>query len=687
MQNKIENAKISWLKSGDPFSEQYGDIYFSADGGLEESRHVFLRGNELPARFQQVADQTFTVGELGFGSGLNFLLCWQLWNQLATSAASLHYLAFEKHPLDHASLTRVLDQWPELLPYRSALLAGYPDHTPGLHRLQLDPHITLDLYYGSAEDLLAEHQSNILAPVDCWFLDGFSPARNPDMWSVRLLRQLAIVSARGTTLSSYSVAGEFRRNLELCGFQVRKQPGFGSKREMLSARFNPTPDSAPVAVQDNQAELPEVHPWFKLSPSSIDKKQAAVIGAGLAGCAVACSLARRGWRVLVFDSGNTIASGASGNHQAVLHLRVARNNFPASRFHLLAYLYASRQYDFFQSTRDIGWQRCGVLSLDPGQESGNDSTSESLSSFYETAVLQHINARQAALRSGISIPPSGGYWFSHGGWLQPPGLCTTYLDQPGIALSLGTAVDQLQRDSGCWIGMANDRTIFESDVVVLANGYDATRYGQTAEIPLMPVSGQITLLQKTRQSESLNCVIAGEKYLCPALGDMHTIGASYNPGANSTASDPQDDEENLSLLSAQLPGLGFSRMATAGSRAAVRCTVPDQLPVAGPVPDYRAMTKVFAELTRNAQAKIQASPVYHPGLYISTAHGSYGLATCPLIGEYLAGLINGEALPLSRPHTDSLHPARFLIRKLKKQEVGQEKNKEREATEKAKTRD
>ena len=220
------------FKEGAAFSETYGDTYWSLDGGLDETRHVFLSGNELPARW--LARERFTLLETGFGTGLNFLCAWQRFRETAPAGARLHYLSVDKHPFRQEDLQHLYGQWPQLAPLGAALLDRYPPLIPGFHRLHLDDgRVALTLLWGEAAEMLAQ----VDARVDAFFLDGFAPARNPDMWDEALFAQLARLAAPGATFATYSAAGKVSRGMTAAGFAVEKKPGFGRKREMLCGRF------------------------------------------------------------------------------------------------------------------------------------------------------------------------------------------------------------------------------------------------------------------------------------------------------------------------------------------------------------------------------------------------------------------------------------------------------------------
>ncbi|MEO7320880.1 MAG: tRNA (5-methylaminomethyl-2-thiouridine)(34)-methyltransferase MnmD, partial [Nitrosospira sp.] len=261
-------------RDGQLFSRRYGDGYFSSDSGLAEKRHVFLQGNRLDERFALLSNgYTFAIGETGFGMGLNFLCAWQLFDEQAAPETSLDFFSVEKHPLDGPELFAALALWPELHLYADKLIARWHRRVPGWNRWNFaGGRIRLTLVIGDVAEALPE----IVGGIDAWFLDGFSPARNPEMWAQPVFENIVRASRPGATFATYTCAGWIRRGLEQTGFQVDKLPGFGRKREMLRGCLpsSPTTQSA------------------RSTPAT-----AIVIGGGVAGCAVSSALATRGFSV------------------------------------------------------------------------------------------------------------------------------------------------------------------------------------------------------------------------------------------------------------------------------------------------------------------------------------------------------------------------------------------------------
>jgi tRNA 5-methylaminomethyl-2-thiouridine biosynthesis bifunctional protein len=240
----IKTAKIEWNK-GQPYSKQFDDLYFSRENGLAETSHVFIHGNQLPERWQQLANNHnhlyFSIGETGFGTGLNFIATWQAWNNFLDEnglSGHLFYYATELHPLEHSDMKKAAAYWPELIHLYQPLLDRYPELLTGMHTIELE-NLTLTLVLdecGNALDQLtaSEHPALTTSATTCmdaWFLDGFAPSRNSEMWREEIYPKLARLSKPGTTVATFTAAGDVRRGLESAGFKVSKTPGFGHKRE------------------------------------------------------------------------------------------------------------------------------------------------------------------------------------------------------------------------------------------------------------------------------------------------------------------------------------------------------------------------------------------------------------------------------------------------------------------------
>lgn len=661
----IENAQISWLEDGAPYSSEYEDVYFSQAGGLSETEHVFLQANDLQARWRRMdAEEScdvFTVGELGFGTGLNFLCTWRLWQQTGCRNLRLHYISCEKHPLSVAALGRALGQWPELAHYREALLKVYPDHSGGYHRLRLQLEdgssvssaVVLDLYYGEALALLGQ-QSSLEAKIDAWFLDGFTPARNPALWSDEILATIAQRTRAGGTLSSYSVTGRVVRSLLALGFEVEKRKGFGSKRQMLFARRKHDD------CVNNRIQKP---------------KHVIIIGSGLAGASVARSLAARGVRVTVLEQKPVIAGGASGNRQAVVQLRLNRQADTHWQFHVHSYLYALRFYQQLAaaSTVDIQWHTCGVLTLDSAyantRKPGTSGDLNNEYGHYPAQVLRAVAAGETADLCGVGLTEPG-LFQPGGGWLNPRACCEAALTHPLISVLLSVNVDRMEYSDDYWLLYDdNNIKIAESEVVVIANSYAARHFSQTSLLPVAPLRGQVSELEATQISSGLRTVVCGERYIAPAAGNVHCVGASYVKSSQDTELNLAEHQENCDKLAGLGKQLAFPQAPALRGRAGIRGSSLDYMPVVGAVADPDLPELRYGSAQHLAYAvddKDLPDPACLRGLYVSIGHGSHGTVSCPLSAEHLASLICAEASPLPHTVAQLIDPVRFIRRARRK---------------------
>ena len=348
--NTVSPPSLTW-RDGAPVSDAFDDIYFSGDGA-DETTHVFLHGNALPERWQNAP--RFTIGELGFGTGLNFLVAADAWRRTEKPQdARLNFLSFEAFPLSPADMARAHAAWPQYSELAAPLRAALPAPQPGFHRCQVTPDICLTLFYGDA--LVGLNGAN--AAIDAWFFDGFAPAKNPAMWSPEIFKCAANLTAPEGTFATFTVAGAVRRAAQEAGFEIEKRPGHGRKREMLTgkiARPAPSPNLAPNCS-------PRRAPWFDTqTPPLASAARVAIIGGGIAGASAAHELALAGLQPTIFDA-HGLASGASGNPAGLIMPRLDADDTPIARFFTSAYLHALRMMEKMAATGHDVFNPCGAL--------------------------------------------------------------------------------------------------------------------------------------------------------------------------------------------------------------------------------------------------------------------------------------------------------------------------------------
>lgn len=637
----MHNEGILDWQDGQPVSKAFADVYFSRASGIEETRYVYLQHNQLDERWRALEQAVFTIGETGFGTGLNFLCAWQRWRECAPTGKRLHFVSTEKYPLNPDELRQALAMWPELAPLSQLLLQQYDILSPGWRRFSFDQgRVTLTLLIGDANDTLPL----LHARVDAWFLDGFSPSLNPDLWQAAIFRQVARLSAPGATFATFTSAGEVRRGLEAVGFSVQRVQGYGNKRHMSCGQWNGA----------HQA-LPRPAGWQSADPS----RCAVVIGGGIAGTATAHSLATRGWQVTLIERHPHLAQEASGNPQGVLYPRLSGHDIPLSRvaqdgfFHTLSLLNTYLE-------RGVDWDACGLL-----QQAFNaretKRCAEVMARGLPTSLVTGVDAAEATALAGMAMP-HGGLWFPSGGWVHPPALCRALASHPDIRTRTSSEALELRRTEHGWQVRGADACLAEAGVVVLAGANDIMRFSHSTHLPLEPVRGQITQLPATAASQALRAVICTEGYISPARQGQHCAGASFSPNERDLELRATDHEANLTMLKQLSPAL-FDALVPENAahlqgRVALRCATPDYLPMAGPLLDP-ALTA--ARYEPGSRLSAEHLP-WQSGLFVNTGHGSKGLLTAPLCAELIATLLNHEPLPVDTGLAKALDPNRFLLR-------------------------
>jgi len=645
----IRNATVTW-KEDTPVSTEFDDLYFNVQAGLAESEHVFLNGNGLKERFTDLKAQQFVIAETGFGTGLNFLAARKLWLEHAPKHAALHFISAEKFPLSQADLAQALTHWPELEDGASQLIQLYPEAVPGFHRLSLDEgRIQLTLMLMDAIDAY----SQLHARVDAWFLDGFAPSKNPDMWNERLFSQLGRLSHESTTLATFTAAGFVRRGLQAVGFDIKKIPGFGRKREMVSACFVPNPSQTHTSA-----------PWFEHSQTSYPNS-VVIIGAGIAGCATANALAQRGIPVTLLERNEQIAQEGSGNRQGALYAKLPVDHNAQGQLHLSGLMYTRRKLQQQDPQFDI-WDDCGLLQLATNEKEHKRQHNMLARTRFDRNIIREVNAEEASRLAGSPIYHPG-IFMEYGGWVSPQALCLRLVDHPLISVHTGTQVIGVTQspETKRWSISSEGRSELNCSHLVICTAAEAKQLQQFEHLPVKPIRGQ-TSIASAEGIQPLQTVVCGDGYISPARDETYCFGATFDLHDLNLDIRDEDHHANLSKLHAVLPEIANSLAAEdLTGRAAYRCSTADYLPIAGPAPDYEAFVSDYAKLRIDRKWKFTDSPPRHlDGLYINIGHGSKGLITGPICGEIVAASILGEPFPVEKSLVDAVNPARFIVKNL-----------------------
>lgn len=670
--SQTQHAVVEWDAEGQPLSSSFGDVYFSKANGLEETRHVFLQHNQLPERWTQLADGShFVIGETGFGSGLNFLAAWELWLSKTPANAQLHFVTVEKFPLRRADLLQALALWPSLKPLADQLINAYPCFIgQGFHRLGfMDGRVKLTLIIDDAAAgfghlLATDHPlfSHLGPHVDAWFLDGFAPSKNPQMWSDQLFDAIGRLSKPGTTAATFSAAGIVKNGLRRAGFAIEKVAGFGRKRDMVKASFT---DHKAQAVADaiNSVRRYSAYtaPWAIDSDYQVPAdKTVLIIGGGLSGCHSARALAERGWKVTLLDRQGALAQEGSGNPQGALYAKLSPKDEAQAAFNLSALQYALAFYRPLWP--EIG-DNCGLLQIahNPNEANLHELLREKFGGASE--LVRFVSAQQASELAGTRLN-DGGLYFPGAGWIDPRRLCNWLVDRSNIEVRLNAEVSQLRQSSQGWQVLLADGTELESTILVVASAGEAGKLSQLGHLPLRLIRGQVTYIPQTAQSPRLRTVVCAEGYIAPAQHGIFCTGATFHPKDPDRTLRAADHQTNLDNLRTHLPDFSTCDSADLQGRVSYRCSLPDYLPLVGPAPALNPMLERFAMMRKNARAGFTQGGAYLPGLFVNLGQGARGLAYTPLCAELLAAQINNEPWPLPRELGNALNPARFLIRDL-----------------------
>ncbi|EOZ9370290.1 bifunctional tRNA (5-methylaminomethyl-2-thiouridine)(34)-methyltransferase MnmD/FAD-dependent 5-carboxymethylaminomethyl-2-thiouridine(34) oxidoreductase MnmC [Enterobacter hormaechei] len=658
-QNAIQPANLEFNAEGTPVSRDFDDVYFSNDNGLEETRYVFLDGNHLGTRFPEHPRSLFVVAESGFGTGLNFLTLWQAFDCFRASYPEatlqrLHFISFEKFPLTAHDLRLAHQRWPELAHWAEQLQTQWPPAIGGCHRLILDDgRVTLDLWLGDINDLTDKLDDSMNQKVDAWFLDGFAPAKNPDMWSPHLFSAMARLARPGATLATFTSAGFVRRGLQEAGFTMRKTKGFGRKRDML------------VGVMEQDLAIPAQAPWFARRAST--SREVAIVGGGIASALLSLALLHRGWQVTLYCADEAPATGASGNRQGALYPLLSSHDPALFQFFPAAFTFARRLYDSLPVAFDHDW--CGVTQLGWDEKSQQKIT-QMLSLGLPEDIAHAVTAQQVAETAGVDTG-CGGIQYPLGGWLCPAELTSAAIalgQSRGLTVHYAHKVQSLSRTAHWELRFADGKEAQHASVV-LANGHHITQFTQTASLPVYPVGGQVSHIPTAPELSKLRQVLCYDGYLTPQnpSNGHHCIGASYHRGETDMQYSEADQQQNRQRLVDCFPDASWAKevdVSEGQARCGVRCATRDHLPMAGNVPDYDATLEVYQDLADSKETAVSA-PV-HTELFMLGGLGSRGLCSAPLLAEVLAAQMSDEPVPLDRVTLAGLNPNRLWVRKLLK---------------------
>jgi len=654
-------------------SKIYDDIYFSPDDGVAESDYVYIKGNHLPDRFRAIGHRPFVIGELGFGAGLNFLLSVRAFLENAPAHAQLQYYSVEKHPLAIADIDDALAplQVADLRKQLLKVLRASSWTLPGFHTIFYNDRVRLTLLTGEAEEMLGSLAGGT---VDAWFADGFSPAKNPAMWTDGVFTHVGRLSRSGTTISTFSSAGAVRRSMEQIGFRVEKVPGFGSKREMVVGRFTDRSGSRDAdhdsrheigdespgeAGNDSPSEAADGSPHSATqSMSDLEKvPHAIVIGGGLAGLTTSLALLRRGWSVELREKLGATGSASSGNPAGLFMPYLTAQPTTISRFTLRACETLASSFPVFGSGDLL--HRTGIVRRIGAEADGNTNIDTELEERIEKARQAH-----GLPASFMRRVDRKSYLMRKAGWTEPAALCKSITD---LLLSHGDRF-RLTLNERC-------EHIFGSgdcaDAFVVASGTGLAGFKETAFLPVKAVRGQLFVCEAEKAERYLGKAVK-RSMRRPAVFENYVIpdpkgwvfGATFEPYSENPERDPASDERLLAQIAEQFPEIGVpmkeDSFKPAHGRVGFRSQAKDYVPVIGPLPDYEKALSLL-------KSDMAASVPVHDRVFVQGGFGSRGVMSSMLAAEILAAHINQEMYPVESDLVEELLPHRFVRRDARSQ--------------------
>ncbi len=652
----LKNAEIEW-QDGLPYSKMFNDIYFSRENGAEETLYTFIEGNQLHHRWNspQICD-SFSLVELGFGTGLNFITTADYWDK-SESNGWLNYYSVEKFPLTLKDLKKALGLWPQYSSFSNRLIEYYPLPVKGIWTIVFpEAKIKLHLLWMDVLEALSHFaKENVL--VNAWFLDGFAPSKNPNIWQNDGFKLIAECSKAGTTLATFTAAGFVRRGLMQTGFNISKRAGFGTKREMLVGEFSAKENSFHTRRYN-----PNLH--WKSEPKAKGNQKIGVIGAGIAGATTARYLAESGHEVTLFEKNQDAGLGASGNSAGIYYPFVSTDMNLSSQFFFKAYHQLLHDLDYFCLNDFVN--QIGVLKLLSSQV----EFEKLMKGFSECSEIHRwVSMMNQQDCENLFRPLKNrlGMYFPKSGFINPGEVCRKLSSHNLIRTHYSTTIMNIVlSENDKWLCIDHNNNEYLFDALVVANSYEAKRLLPEHFLPAIEVRGQTTELPLSDlECELPSTVVCDDVYLIPKSKKTLFIGATFDRRETNPELTEQSQNWLLEKTARLVSFKAQNEHALSGKVGFRYCSV-DRLPIIGPLHKLPNLFQNYSDLERGKLLKSCKPAEYWPNLYLNLAHGARGITSSFISANIICCLIKAQPLPITEDIWEKLHPSRFIIRELKK---------------------
>ena len=661
---------LSFKKDGSPYSEQFNDIYFDSESGYLQSEEIFIRGNQIPERLLTATD-TFTIAETGFGTGLNFLLTLQAYQNLLDkypnkTPAKIHFISVEKYPLTKDLLIKSLKSLPQLASYTDLLIDQYPSLENSQNEtFELNffaGQVKLTLIINDASQGLTSLKSGRNGLVDAWYLDGFSPAKNPEMWHEQLFTQIGRLSKAQASIATFTVAGFVKRHLQNVGFRTEKKPYTGDKKEILTGVFQ----------QD-----PNTKKGYQLRAKITKPQHVSIIGGGIASACAAYALTKKGIKVTLYCKDDALAQGGSSNAIGALYPLLHQQKDDISLFYQQAFWRAKEVYtQVVADGFDFPHQWCGLLEVSYKEALAKRQQKFAELNTWPAELIQSVDANKASELASIELN-HGGLFMTHAGWLAPQIAVQQIFNAAKatgrLKIKTNVTVTEIEQTKAKNWQLTTNKGSFNASVLIVCGGAEAIKLPLIKQLPYSSVQGQVTSMCTNDNIKKLSTVICHKGYLTPENYGIHCIGATFNKDSFNTEASTEDDEFNLNMLNKCMPeqakSIGWNKEDIKASKARLRCMTPDHMPMVGAMPDIQAHIENYPHLAKDKNWKYSQEAPVIDNLYVMMGFGARGLCSAPLAADILTADLCGTPYPVDNDMLFNLSPNRFIIRDIIKRKL------------------